>query len=173
MKYRHFLIAAGFAGWGTVAQANCPLPMQILFSCTLENDARVEFCHEIVSEETASASSIHGDLKSYSFARGYKPAELYFTPSTTFFNAIDANAVDKRIYGQSMSMFLMTGYENKDYVYAAMLAVDDDLYDGFLGAELRIFRNADAMSAAQKGTEVARYFCKNDSIIADQSEFRP
>lgn len=162
------------AGTACPAQANCPPPMQLLFSCTLEDDgARVEFCHQILEKATSNASSVPGDLKTYSLARGIEPAELFFQPTANYFESFSANAVDRKIYGQDVSAFLVTGYENRDHVYAALLAVDEDLYSGFNGAEIRVFRNAEDMDDAKQGSEIARYFCAAGSIVVDQQEFRP
>lgn len=67
----------------------------------------------------------------------------------------------------------MTGYQNVDYIYAAFLGVSDNLYDGFYGAEVRVFKNTDDFWKMQTGSEVARLFCRADSVIVDQYEFRP
>lgn len=158
----------------SISYANCLPPMQTLFGCTFENtESRAEFCHEIVEESTANASSKPGDLKSYSLARGTAPTELYFTPTTTFFNVIEATAIDRKIYGNGITNFLVTGYQNVDYIYAAFLAVSDELYDGFYGAEVRVFENSDDFWQIQTGSEVARYFCAAESVLVNQYEFRP
>lgn len=151
--------------------------MQILFACTFENsDSRVEFCHEILEEARSegrnSFSSVPGDLKSYSFARGTSPTELYFTPTTHFFKFIDAEAIDQKIYGRGVTEFIITGYQNVDFIYAALLAVDDSL-DGFYGAEVRVFENSDDFQAMETGSEVGRYFCESGSVTVNQQEFRP
>lgn len=159
---------------GTAASANCVPPMQTLFACTFENsDSRVEFCHEIAKESTANASSVPGDAQSYSFARGIAPTELYFKPTTSFFNAPEATATDRKIYGNGVTGFLVTGYENVDYVYAALLAVSEEYYDGYYGAEVRVFRNIDEAIAMKPGSEVSRHFCEEGSVIVNQYEFRP
>ena len=67
-----------FSATALSAQANCTPPMQLLFSCTLEdNGARVEFCHQILEEATSNSPSTTGDLKTYSLVRGIQPAELF------------------------------------------------------------------------------------------------
>lgn len=173
MKYLSIIIVTHLAS-SSVTYANCLPPMQILFSCTFEDtDSRVEFCHEILEESTPNSSSTPGDSQSYSFARGTAPTELYFTPTSSFFNIINATAIDKKVYGDGITNFLVTGYQNVDYVYAALLGVSDDSYDGFYGAEVRVFENTDDFRQMQTGSEVARYFCRTDSVIANQYEFRP
>ncbi len=145
MKNRlKYIISAGlaFVLFSSVASANCLPPMQTLFSCTFENtDTRVEFCHEIATERTSNASSVPGDQSSYSLARGTAPTELYFTPTTSYFNVISASAIDQKIYGRNLTDFLVIGYENVDYVYAALIGVDDRYYGSFYDAEVRVYKN--------------------------------
>ncbi len=173
MKHTGAAIFA-YLSWVSMSYENSLQPMQVLFSCTFANtDSRVEFCTEVLEERTANASSKPGDLKSYSFARGIAPKELYFTPTTTFFNSVEAVAIDKKIYGNSITNFLVIGYQNVDYVYAAFLGVSDDSYDGFYGAEVRVFENSEDFFGKQAGSEVNRHFCKKDSVIVNQYEFRP
>ena len=112
-------------------------------------------------------------MQTYSYVHGTEPAELFFVPTTSYFNSFPTSDIDRKIYGNGARAFLMTGYENRDHVYAALLAVAEDLYSGFHGAEVRVFRKADDMEKAQQGSEVARYFCEDGSVIADQYEFRP
>ena len=158
----------------SVSFANCVPPMQTLFACDLENSGgRVEFCHEIVSEETPTSSSVPGDRQSYSFVRGIAPTELYFTPTTSMFRTLDTNSVDRKIYGPRASSFLTIGYQNVDYVYAVLLAVDEEYYNGNYGAEVRVFKNSDDFYKLETNTEVARLFCDAGSVIVDQGEFRP
>ena len=172
---KHIVVAIlAYLAYSSVSYANCLPPMQTLFSCTFEDsDARVEFCHETLKERTANASSTPGDAQSYSFARGSAPTELYFTPTMSFFNTIEASAIDKKIYGNHIKSFLVTGYQNVNYIYAAFLAVSDAPYDGFYGAEVRVFENTDDFWKMQTGSEVARYFCRTNSVVVDQYEFRP
>lgn len=145
MKNRlKYITSAGLAFilFSSAASANCLPPMQTLFACTFENiDTRVEFCHEIATERTSNASSVPGDQSSYSLARGTAPTELYFTPTTSYFNVISASAIDQKIYGRDLTDFLVIGYENVDYVYAALIGVDDRYYDSFYGAEVRVYKN--------------------------------
>lgn len=170
------MVVATFAylAYSSISYANCLPPMQTLFACTLEDtDTRVEFCHQVLKESTANASSVPGDSQSYSFARGTAPTELYFTPTTTIFHSIEASAIDRKIYGNGIKHFLVTGYQNVDYIYAAFLGVSGNFYDGFYGAEVRVFENEDDFWKMQTGSEVARHFCKMDSVIVNQYEFRP
>lgn len=151
--------------------------MQTLFACNFEDsDARVEFCHEILrearTEGSNSYSSEPGDAKSYSLARGTAPTELYFTPTDHYFYYTEATAIDKKVYGNGIANFLVTGYENVDYVYAALIGVDE-AYGGVYGAEVRVFRNEEDFRKMQTGSEVGRYFCRADSVIVNDSEFRP
>ena len=172
---KHIIVATlAYLAYSPISYANCLPPMQTLFECTFEDtDTRVEFCHEVLEESTANASSKPGDSQSYSLARGTAPTELYFTPTTTFFHTIEASTIDKKIYGKSTKNFLVTGYQNVDYIYAAFLGVSDNFYDGFYGAEVRVFKNTDDFWKMQTGSEVARLFCRTDSVIVDQYEFRP
>lgn len=116
--------------------------MQTLFACTFENtDTRVGFCHEIATERTSNASSVPEDQSSYSLARGTAPTELYFTPTTSYFNVISASAIDQKIYGRDLTGFLVIGYEYVDYIYAALIGVDDRYYGSFYDAEVRVYKN--------------------------------
>lgn len=172
---KHIIVATfAYLAVSSISYANCLPPMQTLFACTLENtDTRVEFCHEVLKERTENASSEPGDLQSYSLARGTAPTELYFTPTTSYFNVIDASAIDKKIYGNGIKNYLVIGYQNVDYIYAAFLGVSDGFYDGFYGAEVRVFENIDDFNNMQTGSEVARHFCSTESVIVNQYEFRP
>ena len=172
---KHIMVASlVYLAYSPLSSANCLPPMQTLFACTFEDtDSRVELCHEILKESTANASSTPGDAQSYSLARGTAPTELYFTPTSSFFNVMEASAIDKKIYGNNIKNFLVTGYQNVDYIYAAFIGVSDDTYDGFYGAEVRVFENTDDFWKMQTGSEVARHFCRTDSVIVNQYEFRP
>ena len=140
------IVVATFAylAYSSISYANCLPPLQTLFACTFEDtDTRVEFCHHILKESTEKGSSEHGDLQSYSFARGTAPTELYFNPSTTIFHRIKSSAIDRKIYGNGVKHFLVSGCQNVDYIYAAFLGVSDNFYNGFYGAEVRVFENKD------------------------------
>lgn len=176
MKYFR-IVALGFITCSTTVSANCVPPMQTLLACTFEDsDTRVEFCHEIAKPERTEGSNIYssewGDAMSYSLVRGFAPAELYFTPTSNYFAYADATPIDKKIYGSSLAHFLAVGFENVDYVYAAVIGVDE-LYGGVYGGEVRVYENVDDFSDMQSGKEVGRYFCSQESLIVNDAEIRP